>query len=80
MRCVGASTPLGFWGPGQGVRGLGVRGDNTGVFVGRHRLTPLGFWGPGQGVRGLGVRGDSGHGSMDIGADWSMDIGADSHL
>ena len=42
--------------------------------------TPLAFWGPGQGVRGVGVRGDPGHGSMDIGADWSMDIGADSHL
>ena len=53
---MGTSTPLGFWGPGQGVRGLGVSGDSG------HGTMNIG-----QGVRGLRVRGDSGHGTMNIG-------------
>ena len=72
---MGASTPLGFWGPGPRVRGLGVRGAsghgtmNIGWNIMMCASTPLGFWGPGPGVRGLGVRGDSGHGTMNIGTD-----------
>ena len=53
---MGASTPLGFWGPGPGVRGASGHGTmNIGT--------------DSHGVRGVGVRGASGHGTMNIGTD-----------